>query len=95
MVADKIYSVFCETVATQNDRFLVSGIASVLFPQAQREKIMQSKKAKEMGEEQENADFGAVVDNVASSITEGFDYANGNFEVLDDGIEGLTPPPEE
>ncbi len=75
--------------------FVGSEVRFETMTEAQREKIMQSKKAKEMGEEQENADFGAVVDNVASSITEGFDYANGNFEVLDDGIEGLTPPPEE
>ena len=63
--------------------------------EAQREKLMQSKKSKEEKEEGQPSEYSENVDNVVAAVGE-FDYSKFSAEEVDPtmGIDGLTPPPE-
>lgn len=73
--------------------FVGSEVRFETMTEEQRERLKQSKKAQEEGES-ENKDFAETVNDVAQGVNVGFDYSKMSEEIVDSGIDGLTPPPE-
>lgn len=74
--------------------FVGSEVRFETMTEEQRERLKQSKKAKEDGEDGEQSGYQEAVDSVVVSANAGFDYSKMSEDIVDGGIDGLTPPPD-